>query len=353
MKTLKISLLSMLLPALVLGLSAAMTVADDAPLDASSDISTTADASDEMSDPAFEMYLSPMLISEAISSNNSSMLVDCALLSREGEKALGRPHASFNSNDLCTMALKMSSENRDVNSVKRLANLLGTDISGDMKTKVDLALQLAASSRAIQPVVPVDDAAGDEVKALVASFVDQIQYAERFQMKSHLPTLKLNIEQCAELPAASKTALLKYATDVDNELTGEQDASSTQMSAFAGISDSSLEGVSRITPAPKTYKINYTITNSTARKITFSLHGSGSSYTLNPKAKGSYVATQKVGVTPYIMVIQEYVYPEPLKNYQPGQVALSVPYRPAPKKYNLGAGAWYLRDSKGANVFGR
>lgn len=297
----------------------------------------------EALDPAFQRYIDGDLLWEAIAAGEPGSLTDAALQLHVGERVLFRTHRGVSADAVFRMAIKAAVRDGDAASLDRLATALTAAGKADLSAQVAAAKSLAAGKRSYNPMAAADRAGSPEGRAAVLFYSQQLQALWSRGGRADVDAVAAAIKDDRDLSDESTTALAKAVAET-------RDATPAQPSADSGLL-AALSGPTRgLTGGLGTYSINYTIINAAGTTVSFSLHGSGKTYSLASGKKGSYVATQKWDYKPYIKVFQ------PVSTYlpptMPGVVAISLPQEQK-TKYYLANGTFYLRRSGAGFTFSK
>lgn len=297
----------------------------------------------EIEDPAFNAFVETALLKSAVSSGDPAALTDVALLLQRGEAALFRQHKAIGCDAILRLAIQAAAQRQDKAALERLAAATAGLGKKDLAAAVEAATKVAAASRAASAASALTDKHAPETQAAVHHFVALIDSVKLTGTKADLQAIGDAIKADEALDAPLKAALGKSVQESLDELPEDQDADKA-LAKLSGVSRSLTGGLG-------TYSINYTIKNLTNGSVSFSLHGSGKTYTLAKGKSGSYIATQKWEVKPYMLMFQ------PVDNYTPPPMAgvltgLSLP-KQYKTKYTLSNGAFYIRKSGAGYSLGR
>ncbi len=137
-------------------------------------------------DDLFEQYVSLSHLGSAWRNLDAAAMTDSALQFAEAERVLLRSHGSIKASQVFDLAIRVATERGDKASLARLAKSLERSGDKDRLAQVNLAMQAAGTSRAVDPVLT----GGDFNSQLAIQYVQaEIQSACAAGSKSHLEVI--------------------------------------------------------------------------------------------------------------------------------------------------------------------
>ena len=125
-------------------------------------------ATTDISDPAFDVYVNPATIGRAYAGIDAVLLTDVALQLAEGERILLRARKGITAKQGLQLALKAASSKQDTASLERLSRFASLNNDQDLANQIASAQKLAAVSRDTtqQMTVPIDDVGVEEYRRI-------------------------------------------------------------------------------------------------------------------------------------------------------------------------------------------
>lgn len=290
----------------------------------------------ELSDPSFDRYVSLDLIREGVMTGNPGLIIDVALQLHEGERILLRQRKGVSADELLDRAVTVALQKGDKDSVARLAKAAESLKKPELAKKVASVKDLVAASRSVDFRKQADPKLSPEGRFVFDGLAEQIDLA-------------VTLNDVEALGRIAKAVAEEKSLDDKHKgfLQGGIKSAKEQIGESAGVRPellSNLIGASRALS-----RIDYMVKNNTKTTVSFSLHGSGKSYSLAPGATASYYATFNAGTIPYILLNNA-----KMGVYAPGQIALGeAPVTFFKSKHSLGNGTFYIRSLNPGYSFGR
>lgn len=174
-------------------------------------------------DSVFEQYASLNRLAVAWKEMNSSSMTDVALQFAEGERVLLRSHKLLTASQAFDLAIRMATENKDKDSLARLAKALERSGDKDRLGQVNLALKTAGAARGVDPVL--NEGSKDTVEAIQVAQAE-IAFARIAGNKGHLSIVEKSL---GELPISDKqrASLGKIIAESRESLVENKDVTQT------------------------------------------------------------------------------------------------------------------------------
>ena len=178
---------------------------------------------DKQADPVFEQYGSVKRLASAWKVMDSALMTDAALQFAEGERVLLRSHKLITAAQAFDLAIRMATENKDKDSLARLAKALERTGDKDRLGQVNLALKTAGAARAVDPLLSQGSL---EVRLAIEAVQVEIQSARVASSKPHLEAIEKSL---ADLPINDKqrAALKKAVSDARESISDDNKTAAT------------------------------------------------------------------------------------------------------------------------------
>jgi hypothetical protein len=150
-----------------------------------------------LSDPAFDVYVSPQLIGQAFASADAALLTDVALQLAEGERVLLRSRNGITAAQASQLALKAASDKHDKGALDRLTRHAERQGDKNLATQIATAQKLAATSRDTtwRMMIPIEEVDIDEFQR-VRYCVQKIDQAKLTSDSRCLKALEDDVKGC-------------------------------------------------------------------------------------------------------------------------------------------------------------
>lgn len=193
-------------------------------------------------DSVFEQYASLSRLAVAWKEMNSSSMTDVALQFAEGERVLLRSHKLLTASQAFDLAIRLASENKDKDSLARLAKALEKSGDKDRLAQVNLALKTAGAARSTDPDLNSDD---PKTVLVIQAVQSQIQSARVAGDRNHLTFIEKRLVDLS-LSDKQRAALKKQLVEAnDSASVGKELAGAAQaLDAISGIGRPSEDVVS-------------------------------------------------------------------------------------------------------------
>ena len=172
-------------------------------------------------DDLFEQYVSLSHLGSAWRNLDAAAMTDSALQFAEAERVLLRSHGSIKASQVFDLAIRVATEKGDKVSLARLAKSLERSGDKDRLGQVNLALQAAGTSRAVDPALT----GGDVNAQLAIQYVQaEIQSACAAGSKSHL---ELIAKSLPDLPVSEpqRVAMKRRIVEAEESLVENSETS--------------------------------------------------------------------------------------------------------------------------------
>ena len=149
-------------------------------------------------DDAFEQYASLKRLAAAWGGMDSALMTDAALQFAEGERVLLRSHKAIKASQILDLAIRMATENKDKESLSRIAKALEKSGDKDRLSQVNLSLKTASAARAVDPVL---NEGNFDARSAIQAAQDEVKSARVAGSKPQLEVLEKSL---ADLPISDK-----------------------------------------------------------------------------------------------------------------------------------------------------
>ena len=185
-------------------------------------------------DDAFEQYASLNRLVAAWREMDPALMTDAALQFADGERILLRSHKSIKASQVFDLADRLATENRDKESLSRIAKALERSGDKERLQLVNLALKTAGAARAVDPILNEGNA---EARLAIQAVQGEIQSA---RVAGSKPQLKALEKSLVDLPISDKQrAAVKRAVAEAGDSLGEDKGVETivvQLDRLSGVS---------------------------------------------------------------------------------------------------------------------
>ena len=181
----------------------------------------------DVTDPMFNRYVDFNLLGWAWTEQDPVLLTDCALELAEAERILHRNLKTVKSGDLLKKAIMLASDQRNTETLDRIARYATATKQNDLLAEVTSAQRLAGEERAILPVfavnlisMPMDKIA--VLKALISEVDKARVNGNKAWLKAFAGEVPKNEQLTAMYEKQEIAALTKYAEESE-KVTAESD----------------------------------------------------------------------------------------------------------------------------------
>jgi hypothetical protein len=174
-------------------------------------------------DDLFEQYVSLAHLGSAWRNLDAAAMTDSALQFAEAERVLLRSHGSIKASQVFDLAIRVATEKGDKASLARLAKSLERSGDKDRLAQVNLAMQAAGTSRAVDPVLIDGDV---NIRSTIQDVEAEIQSAKIAGSKDHLIAIEQTLadESISETQRTALKRRIKETFDSLGDDTGEESA---------------------------------------------------------------------------------------------------------------------------------
>lgn len=189
--------------------------------------------SGNQADDAFEQYASLKRLAAAWAEMDSALMTDAALQFADGERVLLRSHKAIKASQVLDLAIRLATENKDKESLSRIAKALEKSSDKDRLGQVNLSLKTASAARAVDPVL---NEGSSEARSAIQAVQSEIQSAKVAGSKAQLEALEKTL---ADLPISDKqrAALKKSIAEVGESLGGDKgtELAASRLDQLSGV----------------------------------------------------------------------------------------------------------------------
>jgi hypothetical protein len=234
---------------------------------------------EDVNDPMFNRYVDFDMIGWAWSQQDPVLLTDCALELAEAERVLLRKLKTVNSDELLKKAIALASDQREVDTLDRIATYATAVKKNDLLAAAISAKRLAGEERSVAPVLAVnlitmpmekiavlkalvgeiDKARANGNKMLLKVFSDEFpRHKELNEMyeKQEIAALKKYADESEKI-AAESDATAKDTEDTLDRLAGEERKGLTaQESAAVALLGAAIVGAAIQSRRPQTIYVH-------------------------------------------------------------------------------------------------
>ena len=173
-------------------------------------------------DDLFEQYVSLAHLGSAWRNLDAAAMTDSALQFAEAERVLLRSHASIKASQVFDLAIRVATEKGDKASLARLAKSLERSGDKERLAQVNLAMQTAGTSRAVDPVLTEGDV---NVRSTIQDVEAEIQSAKIAGSKEQLIAIEQTLAD-QNMSETQRTALKRRITETIESLGSDSDEES-------------------------------------------------------------------------------------------------------------------------------
>lgn len=189
----------------------------------------------ELRDSAFESFINLEYARTALKELDPAKITDVALQLAEGERVLGREHASLSSASLIEVAIRTATEDQDRGTLDRLVRYAEQSKNSELVTKVEAATKLASAARKLMrlPTVPVGETTSEGI-VLFNAFRDQIRAAAAFRNMDDLMLIQASLGELTELHPKQRQYLAQMIAKVTSSSSRQSSKRALALSKLSG-----------------------------------------------------------------------------------------------------------------------
>jgi len=167
---------------------------------------------EELRDPVFDRFVDLLLLADAWSRVDVSLMTDVALQLAEGERVLLRPRKGITATQMLKFAAHVASRKQDQASLERLAKFARHHNDPELATHIAAAQRMGGNNRhaAIRLMVPIVETDQDEF----ARIRDYVRRIEQASLAGEVRSLTaLEVEIAADIPEFYHDAIKSMIAD--------------------------------------------------------------------------------------------------------------------------------------------
>lgn len=188
---------------------------------------------DRHADPIFDQYASLNRLASAWKEMDSALMTDAALQFAEGERVLLRSHKLITASQAFDLAIRMATENKDKESLARLAKASERNGDKERLANVNLALKTAGAARTIDPALKEGK---PDAQLTVEAVQAEVRSARVAASKAHLVVLDQSLVDLS-ISDQHRVALKKEIASATDSVGAESAANKVveELDFLAGI----------------------------------------------------------------------------------------------------------------------